>query len=478
VQVRVRSTTSDEYAGTRGRARRFRRPAVRTVVAATVLTLALAGCTSEGGASRDATPSPTPVSESTTPPTTPLTFGVYGPRDEVAALQGVVENYNSISDNGDVEVRPWRDHDSLVADLESGEDLPDVFMASRDDLAWLQEQELIQPVDELLDERGVDFGDGYSRDALLAFSDDNRLQCMPYGVSPMVIYYNKELIDFAKMIRRGLDAPDLSEGDTRWSFDQFAAAAGFATRPRRQTRGVHVEPTLRSLAPFVYSGDGPLFDDDEQPTSLSLSDDDTRAALERTLELLRDPHLTLTDKQLARATPLQWFKRGRLGMIEGYRSLVPELRTIQGLEFDVMPMPSLDGAATVGEITGLCLSAATASSAQAADFLVHALSTPSVTRVTRTGYLVPANLEVALSDDFLQRGRSPQHSEVFTTSVRSMRLMPLMESYAALEKAVAPRLRELLSVPILDLDALTEATDEASRRVLAPETESESPSPE
>jgi hypothetical protein len=88
----------------------------------------------------------------------------------------------------------------------------------------------------------VDFGDNYSRDALLAFSEDNRLQCMPYDVSPTVIFYNKELIDFEKMIRRGLDAPDLSEGDTRWSFDQFAAAADFATRPRLHTRGVHVDP--------------------------------------------------------------------------------------------------------------------------------------------------------------------------------------------------------------------------------------------
>ena len=57
-----------------------------------------------------------------------------------------------------------------------------------------------------------------------------------------------------------------------------------------------------------------------------------------------------------------------------------------------------------------------------------------------------------------------------------MRLQPPMDSYAPLERAVAPRLRELLSVPILDLDALTEEIDEASRRVLAPE--SASPSPE
>jgi multiple sugar transport system substrate-binding protein len=467
--VRLRSRAAEN-------ARTPRRRVVRGLAAATVLGLAVTGCTSGDGTTRgDNDPSPTPVSESTAP-ATPLTFGIYGPRDEVAALRGVVDNYNSLSESNDVRVRSWPDHESMVADLRAGDDVPDVFMASRDDLGWLQEQRVNQPVDELLDERGVDFGDNYSRDALLAFSEDNRLQCMPYDVSPTVIFYNKELVDFEKMIRRGLDAPDLSEGDTRWSFDQFAAAADFATRPRLHTRGVHVDPTLRSLAPFVYSGGGTLFDDEEQPTSLAFSDEDTRAALERTLVLLRNPHLTLSERQLARATPLAWFKRGRLGMMEGDRSLVPELRTVQGLEFDVQPMPTLDTSATVGDVTGLCLSGDTANSARAADFLVHAVSTPSVTRVARTGYLVPANLEVALSDDFLQVGRAPAHAGVFNSSVRTMRLQPPMDSYAPLERVVAPRLRELLSVPILDLDAITEEIDEASRKVLAPE--SASPSPE
>ena len=474
MQVRVRSRTAGDCAHRWRRVRRPGRPLVRGLAAATVLALAVTGCT-EGTTNGNAEPSPTPVSESTATTTAALTFGIYGPEREVAALQAVVDDYNSLSDTSQVKLRSWPDHEALAADLRDGEAMPDVFMASRDDLAWLREQKLNQPVDELLDERGVDFGDGYSRDALLAFSRDNRLQCMPYALSPTVIFYNKELIDFERMIRRGLDAPDLSEGDTRWTFEQFAAAAAFATRPRRQTRGVHVEPTLRGLAPFVYGGGGTLFDDEEPPTSLAFSEGDTRAALERTLEVLRDPHLTLTDRQLARATPLTWFKRGQLGMIEGHRSLVPELRTVQGLDFDVMPMPVLDGAATVGDITGLCLSGRTANTAQAADFLVHALSTEAVTRVTRTGYLVPANLEVALSDDFLQPGRLPEHSAVFNNSVRAMRLLPLLDSYAELEGAVAPRLRELLSVPILDLDALTEAIDEESRKVLAPESASPTP---
>ena len=85
--------------------------------------------------------------------------------------------------------------------------MPDVFLVSRRDLRWFTESELTRPVDTLLDERGVDFGDVYSRDALEAFSSDNRLQCMPYGVSPQVVFYNEDLVDFVRMELRGLDVP-------------------------------------------------------------------------------------------------------------------------------------------------------------------------------------------------------------------------------------------------------------------------------
>jgi multiple sugar transport system substrate-binding protein len=298
---------------------------------------------------------------------------------------------------------------------------------------------------------------------------------MPYSVSPMVIYYNRALVSFNRMRNRGLDAPDPDA--TSWSFDQFVAAADFAARPRRDTKGVHIAPTLPGLAPFIGSGGGSVFDDNTDPRSLAFSSDGSRSALERTLELLRNPQLTLDDHQLAEASPLTWFERGRLGMIAGYRSLVPELRQVEDLDFDVMPMPVLDGSSTVGDVTGMCLSRTSESIPLAADFLVHELSAESVSRVTRTGYLAPANLEVALSDTFLQPGREPAHAAFFNTSVRSINLPPLIDTLDKVEAAVQPMLEQLVyGAGVLDLEGLTEQIDEESRAILSPPEPTESPS--
>jgi multiple sugar transport system substrate-binding protein len=452
------------------RASRSRRTALGAV---TLLGLVLAGAGCTGDSPN---PAPTPTSSATTPEVTHLTFGVYGPPDEVAAFRSTVDAWNASTDGPEVKLRTWRDGQAMRAAIESGVDVPDVFMAPRGNLRWLIDNDLTQPVDELLDERGVDFGDGYSRDALQAFSSDSRLQCMPYAVSPMVIYYNKRLVNFDRMRNRGLDAPD--PDSSNWSFEQFEAAAQFATRPARGSKGVHIAATLPGLSPFIESGGGEVFDDSTAPTSLSLSSDESRSALERTLQLLRNPQVTLDEGQLAEASPLKWFERGKLGMIAGYRSLVPALRLVPGLDFDVLAMPVLDNASTVGDVTGMCLSSKAASTPLAADFLVHELSTEAVSRVTRTGYLAPANLEVALSDTFLQPGRKPDHSLVFNSSVRSISLAPLVDTLPELEEAVQPMLDQLVyGVGVLDLDGLTAQIDVRSRTILDPQLPSESSSP-
>jgi multiple sugar transport system substrate-binding protein len=441
---------------------------------AAVLALTTAACTGDAEPDATPTPSPTKTAKPTEEPRE-LVFGAYGTDEEVAAFQSVVDAFNAASSTREVTLKSWPDHESALQDVLAG-DAPDAFLTSRIDLGQLVDAEALQPVSLLLDERGVDFGDRFSRDAVDAFAMDDELQCMAYSVSPMVIYYNTELVDFDKMERRGLDVPTVDdEGQRdRWSLAQFGAAAQFASR-RGDRRGVWIDPTLQGLAPFIYSGGGKVFDDDREPTSLAFSDDGTREALSQTLAILRDPTVTPTNAQLARATPLQLFKRGELAMVAGFRNLVPQLRDAEGLDFDVLPMPTIEDRATVGDISGLCLSADSEATGDAADFIAYAVSDAAISTVAATGYIVPANTQVAASPEFLAPEDEPSNSTVFNSSIRYMEVPPFIDQREALIEAVTPLLERLVTAPgVLDLDLITEQIDQASQVVLAPE-ETESP---
>lgn len=397
-----------------------------------------------------------------------LTFGVFGPQPEIAAYASLVSVYNSLYDDAEMVLESYPSRRAFVAEVRETGELPDVFLTSEEDLAWLENERRLLPVDELLIERGVDFGDLFSRDAVFAFSSESRLQCLPVGISPKVIYYNTDLVDFDAMALRGLPVPGGER--TAWNFEEFTAAAEFASRPGRGTRAFHVDASIEGLAPWLYAAGGEVYDEATAPTSLAFSSDETRSALETVLPVLRDQRFTLTDRQLERRPPLAWFRRGKLAMVAGYRDLVPQLRQVAGLEFDVIQMPSIERTATIGDLTGMCISAETENVAAAADFLVHMSSSVSVRRVATEGYLVPANLEVALSQDFLQPGRAPDHAQVFTGAVRDIVLPPLVEDMRALEEAVADALGVLLTAPVLgDLELLTQRIDVRSRTVLGPD---------
>jgi len=407
-----------------------------------------------------------------------LVFAVWGNQQEIAVYRKIVADYNVGSEVVDVHLEAWPDASAMLADIRSGEVTPDLYLVPRDELAETLEAERNRPLLDLLDERGVSFGDEFPRDAISAFTADDNLQCMPYVGSPMVIYYNTDLIDFERMAARELPVPP--EDREYWTLDMFRAAAAFASRPRRDTKGVYIQPTLRGLAPFIYAGGGRIFDEDDDPASLALSEEDSADALRETLEVLRDPTITLTDRELREKSALEYFKEGRLGMVAGFRDLTPELRAVDGLGFDVMPMPELDDDATVGDLTGVCVAEGPQERVeQSADFLVNLLSDDAVSALAETGSVMPIKINVSFSDAFLQPTLQPANARAFVNSVRSIRLFPLIEGWPELEAVVDPELQRLLTQPVLeDLEAELAAIDEKSTAVLDPEEPEDTDGPD
>lgn len=446
----------------------WRTSAVVVVVAVSVLVGMM--MLAQGADEQPAPPDPT------RPSMAELDFAVWGSKEEIAAYKSVVDAYNVSSEDTTVTMSAWPTAAAMLADVRAGEVTPDLYLLPRSELAATIAEKANLPLLDLVNEREIPIGDDFAREAVQAFSVDGDLQCMPYTVSPMVIYYNTDLVDFEAM--EAADLPVPKPDHSGWNFAEFRAAAEFASRPRQNTRGVSIEPTLRGLAPFIYSGGGQVFNEDSEPTSLTLGEDSSTDALRQTLELLRDPRLTLSAKQLAQRTPLQWFKRGKLAMIAGFRSLTPELRRT-GLKFDVMPMPSLGSNQTVGDLNGICLSRGRPSSTgAAANFLSYLVADEPIATVAETGYLQPAKLTVALSEAFQQPDLQPAHAGVFTQSVRNMIMPPLMTQGAELQALVKTDLEDLLTTPYFeDLQESLRAIDEKSRSLLDPDYEpSESPS--
>ncbi len=443
---------------------------VHKAVAAAVAVVVLAtGCSSSSD-----DPSGTPPSAKPTGPTR-VTFAVYGPDPVIAAYKEIAARYTVAHPSVKIVVQPYATHDeamAAMADSTAKGDAPDLFLTDQRDIADLTAQKSVRRVDDLLADREVDFGDGFSRTGLEAFSSDDALQCMPSDVSPLVVYFNPKLIELDQIADVGRNPVNQKDG---WSLEEFGRAALQARRPG--VRGLYIDPTLEQLAPFIWSGGGEVVDDTDEPTTLTLSEGASAKAVEQLLELVRNPAMTFNETALSERSALDRFKAGKLGMILGYRSLTPELRAQQSLTFDVMPLPKISGSATIGSISGLCISAGSKAISKAADLLTAVISDEGAGTLAATGYVMPSNVDVVTSDAFLQSGQRPLNADVFPREDRDIRLLPSTPEWAGVEGATALQLTALFYEPvILPLQDRLESIDSSSVPLLAP-AESPSPSP-
>lgn len=433
---------------------------VLSIAAALVLT----GCTAsvEPTPAPDASPTPTTAAPTTAAPVT-LRFGV--PEDALLrpAFEDLVRGFNRSNPGATAELVELDPSAELTAALAT--DPPDVFVAGSEQAPALVEAGLVQPVDVLMGERGITFGDSYQRLGLEAFSAQQSLQCMPYDVSPLVVLYNPGLVNFRRVAEPGDEPPN---ADTGWSFEEFTRAARQMSQ-QDGVKGLYVEPELDILMAMARSGGVDIVDDPRNVTTLTLSDGGTRAVLEEVLPVFRDTDLTPTARQLERRDALTRFAREQIGMLVGTRRLVPELREQAGFDFDVFPLPRVARSRSVASVSGFCLSAGTEQSAAAADFIAYAAGEQGARILARTGAVVPAHLPTLSSEAFTQPGESPASTLVFDEAVEKSSVVPFSPQWPDLRRAVEPDLEALFTEPLIDLDRLLPQIDERSRSVLSPE---------
>ncbi|MBG6094758.1 multiple sugar transport system substrate-binding protein [Nocardioides luteus] len=435
----------------------------------TVLSVSLAACGGEPASK------PSPSTATKAPTKVKLVFGVSGHKTLVDTYKQLAAEYTQDVPNVTVEVKSWPTADQLTAAVTGGEKV-DVVLTPRADVKMFAEDKRIQPVDTLLEARNVDFGDKYSREAMEDFSVERRLECMPYSVSPQVVYVNTGLIDFDAMKEEGLPTPTVrADGSLRgWTLEQFGSAMTYAAEHHKGVRGTYVEQNLSALMPWLAGAGATLFDDPLAPTTTALGD--SAGAYEDLVEVLAQPNVLATAKDLGGRTPFQAFKQGRLVALAGDRSLVSDLRATDGMEWDVMPMPGGNG--TTGDYAGLCMGSEAADPDATADFLTYLISTESVVKMVRTGHFVPVNSEVGYAPVFTQPERNPRNARIFTDTVRDMQVLPEAAQLAQLQKVAAVAVRGSLAVAEPDqVEEFAVQIDELSKTVFPQPTPSGSPSP-
>ena len=494
--------------------RRSGRVGVVAVLATLTSAAALAGCTSDPGAG-PATPPSSRSSSSAPPVPQTLRLSVYGEGAAIRAYRRIADSFEA--DNPGVTVTLVRHSDAAAAAEDAFADLsapdpatasgapsgaasgsagspstaptptvsaaprsatpPDVFLLDEHYLPDLVSTGRLHPLDVDLEDRGVDFGDGFQRIALTAFSADSALQCMPFEMTPTVLFVNTRLVRFPPPGASPSPTPEEQDDeqvvtppaeDGSWRWDDFAATA---TRVVQESlvpglKAVYLPDDADLLQALMRTAGGDIVDDTDRPGSLSLDSDAGREALTAYVTLARDRSVVLTPRQARRKAPIDRFTDGKLAFLFGTRADVPRLRAA-GVPFDALSVPGFGRPRTSSAISGLCVDADSPVRETAVDFVAHAVNEDSMDVAARSGALVPAALDVVNSPAFTQEGRRPRTVAPFLEGQKRSVLMPYSLGWRLAETRVEELMARLVATPNQDLETQLEdelpAIDEDSK---------------
>ena len=354
-----------------------------------------------------------------------LRVQVSGEPEETKVYQAVAAAFERENEDIDitlVEIPEKDEHLAKLATSFAGGDAPEVFLINYREYAQFVVRDAIEPFESFLEANDVNLDD-YFPQPIEAFTYQGALQCMPQNVSSLVVYFNKDLFEAA-----GMKAPPKG-----WDWTEFREVALQLTQG--EVHGVGIEPSIIRLAPFVWANGGEIVDDNTDPSRFTLDEPASREALEYLVSLVREDRAVPDEAAVAAQDLETRFVSGKLAMYLSSRRDTPVFREVQGLNWDVAPLPSGKQPAGILHSDAYCLAAGADPEVQqdAARFIAFATGEQGQTITALGGRTVPSLKSVADSGAFLDPTQPPAHSDVFLEGVPYIRRTPVTPTWTEIE---------------------------------------------
>lgn len=363
-----------------------------------------------------------------------ITWMVWGDPEEVAVYESMVADYEAAHTGAAVKLDVVPSQGDFMTKLSAsltGGSAPDVFLINYRRYAQFADAGTLEPLAERATDSDVIDLDTFYDVPLEAFTWNGELQCLPFNMSSLVVYYNRTLFE-----QQGVPLPT-----DQWTWDDFLAAAQALTLDTdgdgtTDTYGVDFEPTIIRAAPFIWSNGGALQSDPDDPRSLTLDTSETRGALQFFIDLSLVHHVVPDKATYAASDPESRFMDGSAAMTLNSRRSTPVFRSIVDFDWDVAPIPVRERRVSTLHSDAFCIAQDSEHKDAAWRFIEYALSDTGQETAAALGRTVPSSRTVAESPVFLDPTRKPANSQLFLDLGPELEVLPILPEWPEIEKTI------------------------------------------
>lgn len=250
----------------------------------------------------------------------------------------------------------------------------------------------------------------FYKKSLESLSWNNKLYAIPRDISNLVIFYNKDIF-------KKYNVPYPKPG---WKYEDFIKTAQKLTH-KPEIYGISFEEEPLFYLPYLMS-----FGLDDVPR---YEDEKTQIGLKKYADLRKKYKVAPLKEEIASATMAQMFLQGKLAMHLSGRWLVPKYRDDAKFDWDIVEFPQgTSGSIVPLDSSGWAISKSSKHKKEAARLIQFLASKKSSNQFTQSGLIVPARIDVATSQVFLD-GNKPKNAQVFLDIIETSKPTPLKVNY-------------------------------------------------
>jgi multiple sugar transport system substrate-binding protein len=350
-----------------------------------------------------------------------IQFASWGSKSEIEILKPVLSKFEKENPNIEVDfIHIPQNYFQKIHLLFASNMAPDVLFINNLYLPVYANAGVLESINKDFKDKDLFF-----KKSLQALSFKGKLYAIPRDVSNLVIYINLDIFD-----KYNIPYPYFD-----WTFEDFLVIAQELTKDtngdgKTDLWGISFEesPALFYL-PYLMSEGGGILSDDSKKIIIDFPK--SQKGLNFYADLRNKYHVAPTKAESASATMAQLFLQEKLAMHLSGRWLVPKYRTDAKFEWDVINFPAGDAGSVVPlDASGWALAKSSKHKKEAMLLIKYLSSKESIEKLTESGLIVPARIDVA-EGGFMQNKdkKPPENNKVFIDIIKTSKPTPVSVNY-------------------------------------------------
>lgn len=369
-------------------------------------------------------------------------------------LKQMITEYKKAYPNVEVKLQTIGFNDyftQMMAKISAGQ-APDVFELNFENFVTYAKKDVLMPLDDIIKEADYDFSI-YNQKALNAFVIDNKQYGLPNSFSNVLLFYNKDLFDKAK----------ISYPTNEWTWDDTIEAAEKIRSLDKTIFGFFRPVTFNEFYKVVKQNDGALFNDDM--TQFTVNRPENIETLQFMVDALLKSNVMPTEEQLAGMGDWDLFKAGRLGMLTTGVWAIPDFTRDCDFDWDIAIEPGNKQKATHFFSNGYVISKDTKNAETAFEFASFLTSSKEAVDIRLdAGWELPPVSDAELIEKY-KTMTPPENRQAVFDSIDYLVTPPVIEQYKEMEDLFNKYLTEASTGKTSVEDALDKCQKELEEKI-------------